>query len=216
MFSIVGGALNGFGIGIACRYGGSTGGSDVLAVIINKYFPRVKRGICILFINMVVIALTVATSGLSTALYAIIVAVIGSWGTDFILDKVKKVRAFYIICDKDEEIANALLRQYHRGVTRIDGQGMFSKKDKAVLLTLIPDVQTEELRAIVKDIEPNAFVFSNVVSETYGDGTFLKEQSVFKNKILKSPNILKSSIKTERVQLVKKNKFLRKKKLRLS
>ena len=216
LFSIVGGALYGFGVGIACRYGGSTGGSDVLAVIINKYFPRVKRGICILFINMVVIVLAVATSGMSTALYAIIVAVIGSWGTDFILDKVKKVRAFYIICDKDEEIANALLRQYHRGVTRIDGQGMFSKKDKAVLLTLIPDVQTEELRAIVKDIEPNAFVFSNVVSETYGDGTFLKEQSVFKNKILKSPNILKSSIKTERVQLVKKKKFLRKKKLRLS
>ena len=149
-------------------------------------------------------------------MYAIIVAVIGSWGTDFILDKIKKVRAFYIICDKDEEIANALLRQYHRGVTRIDGQGMFSKKDKAVLLTLIPDVQTEELRAIVKEIEPNAFIFSNVVSETYGDGTFLKEQSVFKNKILKSPNILKSSIKTERVQLVKKKKFLRKKKLRLS
>ena len=197
LFSIVGGALYGFGVGIAYRYGGSTGGSDILAVIINKYFPRVKRGICILFINVVVIILTVITRELSTGLYAIIVSVISSWGTDFVLDKIKRVRAFYIICDKDEEISEAILNTYHRGVTRIDGQGMFSKKDKSILLTLIPDVQTEELRAIVQSIEPNAFVFSNIVSETYGDGKFLKEQSLFKNKISKANSFLKQSKKID-------------------
>ncbi len=211
LFSIVGGALYGFGVGIAYRYGGSTGGSDILAVIINKYFPRVKRGICILFINVVVIILTVITSGLSTGLYAIIVSVISSWGTDFVLDKIKRVRAFYIICDKDEEISEAILNAYHRGVTRIDGQGMFSKKDKSILLTLIPDVQTEELRAIVQSIEPNAFVFSNIVSETYGDGKFLKEQSLFKNKISKANSFLKQSkkidIKREAKKIIKSKRL---------
>ena len=195
LYSIVGGALYGFGVGLAYRYGGSTGGSDVLAVILNKFFPKVKRGICILFINIFVILLTVITSGLSTALYAIIVSVISSIGTDFILDKIKRVRAYYIICEKDEEIANALLNEYHRGVTRIDGEGMFSKKGKSILLTLIPDVQNEDLRAIVQKIEPNAFVFSNIVSETYGDGNFLKEQSIFKNKILKAQSFIKTKNK---------------------
>ena len=215
LYSIVGGALYGFGVGIAFRYGGSTGGSDILAAIINSFIPKFKRGVCIMIVNLIVITLAIFTSGLSTALYAIIISVIGSWGTDFIIDKIKKVRAFYIICDKDEEIAQALLEQYHRGVTRIDGQGMFSKKDKAVLLTLIPDVQTEELRRIVKEIEPNAFVFSNVVSETYGDGTFLKEQSIFKNKIKACCSRLKAQQKCCRTSDVKKKKILRKNKLRL-
>ena len=195
LYSIVGGALYGFGVGLAYRYGGSTGGSDILAVILNKYFPKFKRGVCILFINLFVIILTIITSGLSTALYAIIVSVISSWGTDFILDKIKKVRAFYIICEKDEEISQALLNEYHRGVTKLNGEGMFSKKEKSILLTLIPDVQNEDLRAIVQKIEPNEIVFSNVVSETYGDGNFLKEQSIFKNKIQKSNSLLKSKIK---------------------
>lgn len=204
LFCIVGGALGGFAVGLAYRFGGSTGGSDILAVIINKYFPNVKRGVCILFINIAVITLTVITSGLSTGLYAIIVSVISSWGTDFVLDKIKKVRAFYIICDKDEEIAEAILKEYHRGVTRLEGKGMFSKKEKAVLLTLIPDVQTEDLRSIVQNIEPNAFVFSNIVSETYGDGKFLKEQSIFKNKIQKTLSFIKDNKKVEIKRKAKK------------
>lgn len=215
LFAIIGGFLYGAGVGVAYRYGGSTGGSDVLAVIINKYFPKIKRGVCILFINIVVIALTVITSGLSTGLYAIIVAVIASWATDFILDKIKKVRAFYIICDDAETISQALLNEYHRGVTRIEGEGMFSKKKKTILLSLIPDVQTEELRAIVEKIEPNAFVFSNIVSETYGDGSFLKEQSIFKNKIRKSPSLLKTEQKFDRKANVRKEKILKKAKLKL-
>lgn len=215
LFAIIGGVLYGAGVGIAYRYGGSTGGSDVLAVIINKYFPKIKRGACILFINVVVIALTVITSGLSTGLYAVIVAVISSFMTDFILDKIKKVRAFYIICDDAEAISQALLKEYHRGVTRIEGEGMFSKKKKTILLSLIPDVQTEELREIIKKIEPNAFVFSNIVSETYGDGNFLKEQSIFKNKIRQSQSLLKTNDKVSRKTEIIKVKMLKRVKLKL-
>ncbi len=211
LFSIIGGVLYGLGVGIAYRYNGSTGGSDVLAVIINKYVPKIKRGVCILFINIVVIILTVITSGLNTALYAIIVSVISSWATDFVLDKIKKVRACYIICDDAETISEAILKTYHRGVTRIEGEGMFSKKRKTILLSLIPDIQTEELRAMVEEIEPNAFVFSNIVSETYGDGTFLKEQSVFKNKVQKSASFLKTESKVQHKKVDKALKQRKKK-----
>lgn len=215
LYSIIGGFLYGFGVGVAYRYGGSTGGSDILAMVINKYLPKFKRGFCILFINIVVIVLTVVTSGLQTGLYALIVAVISSIATDFVLDKIKKVRAFYIICENDEKIAEEILKNYHRGVTRLDCEGMFSKKGKSLLLSLIPDVDTEELKFLIKQIEPNAFVFSSAVSETYGDGNFLKEQSIFKNKILKSKSFTKSTMKLKRKEKIKKDKTLHKKKLKM-
>lgn len=215
LYSIIGGFLYGFGVGLAYRYGGSTGGSDILAMLINKFFPKLKRGVCILFINIVIIILTVITSGLQTALYALIVAVISSFATDFVLDKIKKVRAFYVICEDEEKIAEEILKRYHRGVTRIDCQGMFSKKEKSLLVSLIPDVDTEELKYLIKQIEPNAFVFSSVVSETYGDGHFLIEQSIFKNKIIKSKSILKKSEKLQRTSSIRKNKLLHKKNLKL-
>ena len=81
--------------------------------------------------------------------------------------------------------------------------------------SLIPDVDTEELKFLIKQIEPNAFVFSSAVSETYGDGNFLKEQSIFKNKILKSKSFTKSTMKLKRKEKIKKDKTLHKKKLKM-
>ncbi len=195
LYSIIGGGLAGVGQGIAFRMGGSTGGSDIAAKIINKFFPKIKTGVGVLIINFIVITTTVIVKGWQTALYAIIVAVISTITCDMVLDGAKTVKAFYIICDKDQEIADKILKAFHRGVTVIPAQGKFSGKEKKMLLCLIANYQEREMKEIVKETDKNAFVFSTTVTETLGDGYFMKEASIHKNKMRSAELNLKSGFK---------------------
>ena len=195
LYAVVGAMLGGLSVGVAMKFGGTTGGSDIAGVIINRYFPRIKTGYCLLIINVVVLVLSVISSGsITTGLYALVVAVVNALANNLALDGSKRVVAYYIICDKEEEISLAILEKYHRGVTRLSAIGMFSKKEKAILLCVIPQSQTSEFKSLVNKIDKNAFLFSAPVTETMGDGNFLKEQSIFKNKVLKSKENLKNML----------------------
>ncbi len=207
---ILGAIFSGISIGIAMKFGGTTGGSDIAGVIINRYFPKIKTGYCMLLINAVVLTLSILTSSILTGLYALIVAVVSSLTTNLVLDGSKRVIAHYIICDKDEEIAQALLERYHRGVTKLEGIGMFSKKEKSVLVCLLPNQQSDEMKKIVSAIDHNSFIFSSTVTETLGTGEFLKEHSIFKNKISKADKNLKNDLKYQRPVHIKKFKLKKK------
>lgn len=208
LYAVVGSILGGLSVGVAMKFGGTTGGSDIAGIIINRYFPKIKTGYCLLMINIVVLILSVVSTGaISTGLYALIVAVVNALTNNLVLDGSKRVVAYYIICDKDEEIAVAILEKYHRGVTRLEAKGMFSKKDKSMLLCVVPQAQTHEFKSIVNKIDSNAFIFSAPVTETMGDGNFLKEYSIFKNKIKKSKNNLKNNVKYSRHENIKKLKL---------
>mgnify|MGYP005771413583 CR=1 FL=1 len=201
---IVGGLLMGLSIGVALRFGGSTGGSDIAGALLNKFFPKIKTGYCLLGINVIVIILSVTTTGnFMIGLYAVVSTIISSMATNLVLDDSKQVVAFYIICDKPKEIADAILEKFKRGVTKIDAQGMFSHKEKTMLLSLIPKGQAHEMKKLIKVIDNNAFVYSSTVTETLGDGDFMKEQSIFKNKVNISQNQIKSP---NRYNLLKKPK----------
>lgn len=207
LFSLIGGGIAGVGQGIAFRVGGSTGGSDIAAKIINKFFPKIKTGVAVLIINLIVISITVLVKGWQTALYAVIVSVISTITCDMVLDGSKKVRAFYIICDKDQEIAEAILQRFHRGVTVLPAQGKFSGKDKRMLLCLVENTQVREMKEIIKDIDKNAFVFSTAVSETLGDGYFMREASITKNKIRNATEIFKQDLDLQRMKTRPKKLF---------
>ena len=130
---------------------------------------------------MLVLLLSVITHGLQTGLYALINSIISSLATDLVLDKSKKVVAYYIICDKPKSVANAILTEYHRGVTRLDGTGMFTGNDKALLLCVVPYDQSYKMREFVLKIDPAAFVFSSPVSETIGENNFMKSPLIPKH-----------------------------------
>ena len=211
LYSIVGAIIVGISIGVALRFGGSTGGSDITGVIINRYFPKIKTGYCILIINCFVLILTIITGGVQTALYALVISIISSMATNLVLDSSKRVLAYYIICDKDEEISNAILDKYHRGVTKLKAVGMYSKQNKSMLLCLIPNEQAGEMKKLVAEIDSKAFVFSAPVTETIGEGNFMKEQSAFKNRIKKASIIMKTDEAYN--QYLKPKKSRRKKKI---
>ncbi len=208
----VGASVTGLCIGVATKFGGSTGGSEIMAVIINRYFPKIKTGYCLLLINAVVLVLSVIVGGLSTGLYALVVSVVNAVATNMVLDGSKRVMSFYIICDKDEEVADAILQRFHRGVTRLEAVGMFSKKNKAVLLCLVPNENAREMKKIVHSVDEEAFVFSAPVTETMGDGNFMKEMSQFKNKVRKAENNIKNKTKYSRHANIKALKMKKKQK----
>ena len=212
LYAIVGAMIAGLTVGVAMKYGGTTGGSDILATIINRYFPKIKTGYCLLMINVVVLTLSVITAGLQTGLYALVVAVINSLATNLVLDGSKRVVAHYIVCDQEEEIANALLERYHRGVTKITGVGMFSKTEKNILICLLPNEQSSEMKKIVSSIDPNCFIFSSTVTETLGDGVFLKEATIFMNKVKSAKLYLKNDLLYSRHSHIRWLKLKRKQK----
>ncbi len=203
----VGGAMNGVGCGIVMRAGGSTGGSDIVAIILNKYFPNMKTGTCSFIISAIVVILSMIVNGVALGLYAIIGIFLSGKALDLVLDGSKSVRAFYIICDKDKEVAERILQTFHRGVTRIDVEGAFSNKEKKMLLCLVTNQQAPAMKSIIKEVDPNSFVFSTTVRETLGESFFLREASVRKNKIRNATSSLKLSARYNRKTDIKKTKF---------
>lgn len=214
LYAVSGAAVGGLSVGVAIKFGGTTGGSDIAGSILNRYFPKIKVGYFMLLINAVVITLSIiTTANFTIGLYALVVAVVNALTTNLVLDGSKRVVAYYIICDKEEEIANAILEKYHRGVTRLKAIGMFSKKDKSMLLCVLPHAQTHEFKGIINKIDENAFIFSAPVTETMGDGNFLKEYSIFKNKVQKSTENLKNKNKYNIHKNIKKLKLKRRQKI---
>jgi uncharacterized membrane-anchored protein YitT (DUF2179 family) len=173
--SIIGGVIYGIGCGFVFRLGSSTGGSDIVALSVNKKFPKIKPGQVNLILNCIVLLLSfIVYKNLELTLYTIIAVVVSSTVTDKILNGIKTVRAVYIICTKDEEIAKKIMNRFNQGVTRIDVEGMYSQKDKKMLLCLVSTYQAPFIKSIVTDIEPTAIVYSTSVSEAVGEKAFLK------------------------------------------
>ena len=211
LYAIIGGIFSGAGVGLAMRFGGSTGGSDIAGSIINKYNPKIKTGFSILILNTIILVLSIITSGVQTGLYALVIILLTSMATNLVLDNSKRIVSFYIVCDNDVEIAEAILQKFHRGITRIEGMGMFSKKKKKVLLCLVPFQQAPDMKKLVAKLDDNAFVFSTSVDETVGEGDFLKIFSIFKNKVRKAKKKLKTDNKYLRHVKPRKLKYPKRK-----
>ena len=172
--TIVGAVFIGLCLGVALRFGGSTGGSDILGNIINRHFPKIKVGTCTLAFNVLVLSLNIVTNGLQMSFYSLIEAVLCAIAMDMVLDKSKKIVAFHIICDKPKAIAEAIFKTYHRGVTEIEAKGMYTGNKKSTLICLVPYDQSYKLKEFVLGIDETAFVFSTPVTETIGEGLLWK------------------------------------------
>lgn len=208
LYVIVGAILSGLCIGICVRCGGSTGGTDILGTIVNHRFPKIKTGYCMLGSNIIVLIIAITTKaigeglsgGILNGLYALVIAVLSSLATNLILDRSKKIVAFHIICDKAEEIALAIQKHYGRGVTRLEGEGTFTHKNKAVLLCLVPYEQSYKMREFVLKIDAGAFVYSTPVTETIGEQNLLKlgvQETLEENQTQSQQQILPMAVQQE-------------------
>ena len=194
MCVIMGGILAGIGIGITITQGGSTGGTDIIALIVNKY-RNVSPGRMILSLDVVIIlssllvpsytpdgALVPFTEKIVTVVYGLILITICSTVLDMYLSGSKQSVQVFILSHKYEEIANAITKDLHRGVTAMDGKGWYTQSETQVLMVLTKKTDLKILLKTIKSIDPDAFLSVSSVTGVYGKGFETIKMSLAKKK----------------------------------
>lgn len=168
--AIIGGGLAGASIGLAFTQGGSTGGTDIIAMIINKY-RNITPGRIILFIDIVIISCSFfLTKSIEKLVYSYVVMAVCSYCVDLVLTGNKQSVQLFIFSSKAAPIADRIGQELQRGVTFIKGTGWFTKKENDILMVVTRKQESHNIFRIVKDEDPNAFVTMNTVMGVYGKG----------------------------------------------
>lgn len=168
--AVWGGAINGAGVALVLISGGSTGGSDLMAILLQlKYSHKTVPEILFLVDGLIVLAGAVYL-GVDMALYAVISIYISSLVSDRMIEGPKSAKCVYIISEKSEGIADVIINEIERGVTGLKSVGMYSKRENMVIFTVISRKQLVLLRDVVKEADENAFFIVSDVAEVRGKG----------------------------------------------
>lgn len=169
--SLFGGIVLGIGLGLVFRFGGTTGGTELAAAIINKIIPQFTIGSILMVIDFIVVIVAgIVFEQPEITLYSVISLYVSIKMLDFIQEGLGYAKAFYIISDYSEEISNQILQELDRGVTALQGQGMYTKEERKVLLVVVHRSQMNKLKEIVHKIDSKAFVILGEVHEVLGEG----------------------------------------------
>ncbi|WZL72167.1 YitT family protein [Clostridiaceae bacterium 35-E11] len=173
--TLYGGVLMGIGMGLVFKAGGTTGGTDLAGAILNKYIPSLSMPKLMMGIDLaIVVTAGIVNKKLETSLYSIIALYILVKIADFIMEGLNYAKAFMIITDFPKEISEVVMNTLERGVTSLYAKGMYTGKEKAVLLCIVNRTQVAKLKNIVNEIDPKAFVMVTTIHEVLGEG-FTKE-----------------------------------------
>lgn len=167
--SLYAGVTLGTGLGIVFRYGGTTGGSDIIARILNIKF-RWSMGQIILVSDVLIIGLSLIYIPIAKVLYTLVAVFVASKVIDFIQEGAYAARAFMIITDQAEIIAERITQEMGRGVTLIPAIGAYSKQGKNMVYCVVSRQEIRTLTLIVKSIDPKAFMVINDVHDVQGEG----------------------------------------------
>ena len=171
LYAVFGGVFLGIGLGVVFKYGATTGGTDLAARVVHHFIPALTMGQILLLIDSCVIVFAaVAFGSFRLPLYAILTLYVSSKVIDLVVEGVNFSKSVYIISDKSEMLAEAILKDLDRGVTGLHGEGMYTGKDKKVLLCVLNRGQLPALKELVKEIDPKAFVILTDIREVLGEG----------------------------------------------
>lgn len=169
--AIFGGAFLGAGLGLVFLAGASTGGSDIGARLLRPVFPQLPIGKIMLLIDVIIVTATGITFGdVSNALYSAISLYLSSVVMDGLIYGLDYSGMAIIISDHHQAIGDAITQRLERGVTVLEGSGFYTGKEKKVLLSAMKKRQTADLKAMVTEIDPEAFVILADAHQVLGDG----------------------------------------------
>ena len=171
---LCGGALMGFGLGLVFSQGATTGGTDIVARLLKLKFPWLPMGKLVLVPDGVVLTLAaLAFGGVETALYGAVAIFVSGRVMDTVLYGLDTSKVAYIISDRWQQVADALLREQQRGVTILRGQGAWTGDDKQVLLVAFKQKEIMQIKQAVHELDPRAFMIvcdaHDVLGEGFGD-----------------------------------------------
>ena len=167
MHVLIGGAMAGAGLGLVFSHNGSTGGTDIITVLLNKYF-NMSFGRAMQFVDCSIICSSyLLFHSVETIVYGVAFTLIASFVCDYVVNGTRQTVQFLIISKKYQEIADAINTDVRRGVTLVEGKGWYSKKNADMLIVLTRKYESQEVFAVIKTIDPDA-----VVSQTFCQGVF--------------------------------------------
>jgi len=168
--AVLGGGLAGIGLGIVFNQGGSTGGTDIIAMIVTKY-RNISPGRIIMYCDVIIIASSfLVTGSIEKLVYGYVVMAVVSYAVDAFLTGAKQSVQMFIFSKKYEEIANHINFEQNRGLTVFDGTGWYTKQQVRVIMTVIKKREAPGLFRKIKQIDPDAFVSQNSVMGVFGEG----------------------------------------------
>lgn len=170
MACVIGGILAGAGVGTVLTANGSTGGTDIIALIINKY-RNITPGRAMLYSDLIIISSSYFLfHSVDKIIYGLTTLAVSTYAVDMVLNGDRQSVQFFIFSTKFEEIAERINTEAHRGVTVLDGMGWYSKEPAKVLCVMARKNESVKIFRIVKQVDPNAFVSQGSVIGVYGKG----------------------------------------------
>ena len=167
--AIFGGAINGIAIGIVFYAGGSTGGMDIVAKIVNKY-TGIPISRILLATDFIVLSIVAVIFGKVIFMYTLISLVISSKMIDIIQVGIYSAKGVTIITTKEDEIRKRIMEDTGRGITLIDAKGGYTQKEIGMLYCVVGQYQLIKVKTIVKEVDPSAFMIVADVHEVIGNG----------------------------------------------
>ena len=167
--AIFGGAINGIAIGIVFYAGGSTGGMDIVAKIVNKY-TGIPISRILLATDFIVLSMVAVIFGKVIFMYTLISLVLSSKMIDIIQVGIYSAKGVTIITNKEEEIRKRIMEDTKRGITLIDAKGGYTQKEIGMLYCVVGQYQLIRVKTIVKEVDPSAFMIVADVHEVIGNG----------------------------------------------
>lgn len=167
--SLYGGVASGVGLGIIFRYGGTTGGADIIARLVNHYWGW-SMGRTLFMIDVVVIAFVAFIIGKDVAMYSLVALFVAARVIDMVVEGVSTSRAMFIISDQSTAIAQAIHDQLERGTTLLNGVGGYTGRDKQVLYVVVSREEITRVNEICRQIDPLSFIVVNDVHDVLGEG----------------------------------------------
>ena len=168
---VYGGILTGLGTALILRAHSSTGGSDLAGNLIKEYKPMVRTGNLITLIDGVIVMLNVIfLKKIEIGLYSSITIYLMGKMIDIIFEGIYFTKLVFIISDKSEKISETIRKNVKRGVTGIYGKGLYTNKEKLVLMCALGRKELAELKSKIKEIDPNAFLIITNSREVVGTG----------------------------------------------
>lgn len=170
MHMLIGAMLGGAGLGIIFVHNGSTGGTDIVVALVNK-FSRMSMGRIMQFIDITIICCSyILFQSFELIVYGVVFTLVATFMVDYVLNGARQTVQFLIISKRYEQIADDMNNKLHRGVTVLDGQGWYSKQEVKVVMVLCRKYESQYVFNLIKAIDPNAMVSQTFCHGVFGEG----------------------------------------------
>lgn len=166
---LFGDIITAVGMALTFTQNASTGGTDIVARIFNKFFAA-PMGTTLLMADLLIAILAGTVMGTKLGMYAVLAILINGMMIDFVLKGIESSTQVMVISDKHEEIANFVLKELKRGATYIEGKGAYTQKDKKILLIVLRRRELGELISFIRKLDKNAFIIISEARHVIGEG----------------------------------------------